>query len=81
LHVIRATKYDLFTGDVENMHSKQGIKENNSILFRWETNAISGPRILAEYTDFKEVYERMVYGKCGVVSPFLLLLPMSSCLT
>jgi hypothetical protein len=68
--VIRATKYDLFTGDVENMHSKQGIKENTTVFYLdWETNAISGPRILAEYTDFKEVYERMVYGKCGVVSP------------
>jgi hypothetical protein len=31
--IIRATKYDLFTGDVENMHSKQGIKENTTVFY------------------------------------------------
>jgi hypothetical protein len=68
--VIRATKYDLFTGDVENMHAKQAIKENTTVFYLdWETNAISGPRILADHTDFKEVYERMAYGKCGVIVP------------
>jgi hypothetical protein len=25
--VIKATKYDLFTGDVENMHSKQVLRK------------------------------------------------------
>jgi hypothetical protein len=81
LAVIRATKYDLFTGDVENMHSKQGIKENTTVFYLdWETNAISG-RILAEYIQTSRRYMSVWYGKCGVVSPFLLLLPMSSCLT
>jgi hypothetical protein len=68
--VIRATKYDLFTGDVEDMQARQSIKENTTVFYLdWETNAISGPRILAEYTDFKELYERMAYGKCGVIVP------------
>jgi hypothetical protein len=68
--VIRATKHDLFIGDVENMHAKQSIKENTTVFYLdWETNIISGPRILQEYTDFQEVYERMAYGKCGVIVP------------
>lgn len=68
--LIRATKYDLFTGNLEDMHAKQAIKENTTVFYLdWETNAITGPKIIGEHTNFNDLYNRMAYGKCGVIVP------------
>ena len=68
--IIRATKYHLFTGNVDNMHSKQAVKENTTVFYLdWKTNAISGPKIIGDYTNFNDLYNRMAYGKCGVIVP------------
>lgn len=68
--LIRATKYDLFTGDLENMRAKQFVKENTTVFYLdWKTNQISGPRIIGDHTNFNDLYERMVFGKCGVIVP------------
>lgn len=68
--LIRATKYDLFTGNLEDMHAKQAVKENTTVFYLdWKTNAITGPKITGDYTNFNDLYNRMAYGKCGVIIP------------
>jgi hypothetical protein len=68
--LIRATKYDLFTGNLEDMHAKQAVKENTTVFnLDWVTNAITGPRIIGDYTNFNDLYNQMAYGKCGVIVP------------
>lgn len=65
-----ATKVDLFSGDVYNMRAKQWIKENTTVFYLdWETNAISGPHIVTEDNTFIDLYNRMAFGKCGVITP------------
>lgn len=66
----RATKYDLFAGDLENMHAKQWIKENTTVFYLdWKTNVITGPKLISDCTNFNDLYNRMAYGKCGVITP------------
>jgi hypothetical protein len=68
--LIRATKYDLFIGDLENMHAKQAVKENATVFYLdWKTNVLSGPRIIGDHTNFNDLYNRMAFGKCGVIVP------------
>lgn len=65
-----ATKQDLFSGDVNNMRAKQWVKENTTVFYLdWETNVLSGPFILTESNDFFELYQRMAFGKVGVITP------------
>jgi hypothetical protein len=65
-----ASKTDLFAGDVNNMRAKQWIKENTTVFYLdWETNMLSGPFIVTESNDFFELYQRMIFGKCGVITP------------
>ena len=68
--LIRATKYDLFTGNLEEMHARQAVKENTTVFYLdWKTNAITGPKIIGDYTNFNDLYNRMAFGKCGVIVP------------
>lgn len=65
-----ASKTDLFGGDVNNMRAKQWVKENTTVFYLdWKTNAISGPHILTEENNFNDLYNRMAFGKCGVITP------------
>ncbi|MBX9886659.1 MAG: hypothetical protein K2Y30_01840 [Flavobacteriaceae bacterium] len=65
-----ASKTDLFAGDVHNMRAKQWIKENTTVFYLdWETNQLSGPHIVTEDNNFNDLYNRMAYGKCGVITP------------
>lgn len=65
-----AAKEDLFSGDLYNMRAKQWIKENTTVFYLdWETNVLSGPFIVTESNDFFELYQRMAFGKCGVITP------------
>ncbi|MDR6844482.1 hypothetical protein [Flavobacterium granuli] len=65
-----ATKHDLFTGNVNEMHAVQGIKENVTVFYLDEkTKAISGPYNLHEGTNFMNVFIRMTWGLCGVITP------------
>lgn len=65
-----ATKQDLFSGDVHNMRAKQWVKENTTVFYLdWKTNVISGPYIITEENNFNDLYNRMAYGKCGVITP------------
>lgn len=66
----RATKEDLFSGDVYNMLSKQGVKDNVTVFYLDQiTKAIYGPRTIFDYSDFTDVYIRMAMGLCGVITP------------
>lgn len=66
----RATKYDLFTGDVDDLESKQNVKDNVTVFnLDYVTNAISGPHIIYSISIFLDVYRRMAYGKCGIIVP------------
>ncbi|MFA9191108.1 hypothetical protein AAGV28_06965 [Flavobacterium sp. FZUC8N2.13] len=65
-----ASKTDLFAGDVHNMRAKQWIKENTTVFYLdWETNVLSGPFIVTEGNNFQDLYKRMAFGKCGVITP------------
>jgi hypothetical protein len=65
-----ASKYDLFTGNVNEMHAKQGVKENTTVFYLNEkTKAISGPFRLHEGTNFLTLFTRMTWGLCGVITP------------
>lgn len=64
-----ATKEDLFTGDLYNLQGKQGVKDNTTVFYLdFKTNEISGPRTVYEYSDFRELYTRMIYNKVGVIT-------------
>ena len=66
----RAAKEDLFTGNVNDMNSRQGIKDNTTVFYLdFLTDQISGPHMIFEYSDFVEVYRKMAYGKCGIIIP------------
>ncbi|OYX86775.1 MAG: hypothetical protein B7Y83_00105 [Flavobacteriales bacterium 32-34-25] len=65
-----ATKQDLFSGDINNMRAKQWVKENVTVFYLdWETNILSGPHIVTENNNFNDLYKRMAFGKCGVITP------------
>lgn len=63
-----ATKSDLFTGDVNNMRSKQEVKEN-VILFYLDqkTKQITGPYYTHCCSDFLHLYTRHAFGLVGTV--------------
>lgn len=66
----RATKEDLFTGDLNNMHAKQGIKDNTTVFYLHpETNQLHGPTLIHDYSDFVDIYKKMAYGKVGIIIP------------
>lgn len=66
----RATKYDLFTGDVDDLNAQQGLKDNTTVFhLHYQTNVISGPHMIFSYEDFLDVYRRMIYGKMGIIIP------------
>lgn len=66
----RATKYDLFTGDVDDLTAQQGLKDNNTVFhLDYVTNQISGPHMIFNYENFFDVYRRMIYGKTGIIIP------------
>jgi hypothetical protein len=65
----RASKSDLFTGDVNNMNAQQEVRDNLTVFYLdYQTNKISGPHLLYSYSWFLEVYRRMAYGKCGIIT-------------
>jgi hypothetical protein len=64
----RATKYDLFTGELNNLKGKQAIKENTTIFFRDpKTGTFTGPTM--NYNNFVELYCKMQFGVIGVIAP------------
>jgi hypothetical protein len=66
----RATKWDLFTGNVNDMQSKQGIKDNVCVFYlHQKTKQLSGPHTIYSYLDFRDVYERMAFGLVGIITP------------
>jgi hypothetical protein len=65
----RATKEDLFTGDVYNMRSQQGVKNNVTVFYLDQnTKQIYGPRTIFEYSDFTDLYIRMQLGLVGIIT-------------
>ncbi len=66
-----ATKVDLFDGDLFELEGKQWVKENTTVFYLdWQTNALSGPIMLWDESNFVDLYHRMAFGKCGVIVPF-----------
>lgn len=64
----RATKYDLFSGDLNNMKGKQTIKENTTIFYRNpKTGLFTGP-FMAQ-APFVELYCKMQFGEIGIIAP------------
>lgn len=65
----RATKYDLFTGNVNDMHSVQGVKDNVTVFYLHEkTKQLYGPKTIFKETDFLDVYTRMALGLIGIIT-------------
>jgi hypothetical protein len=66
----RATKEDLFTGEIYKMHAKQGIKDNTTVFYRdLKTGQFQGPHTLFSNGYFAEIYAQMSYGMIGVIVP------------
>ncbi len=66
----RASKEDLFTGDLYNMKAHQGIKDNTTIFYRLKKNSdIIGPKKIYSYSDFEEIYSRYLHGLIAVIAP------------
>ena len=64
----RATKYDLFTGDLNNLKGKQAVKENTTIFYRDpKTGTFTGPFMIPPH--FVELYCKMQFGEIGVIAP------------
>lgn len=65
----RATKYDLFAGDLNNLKSRQWVKENATIFYRDPaTGTFTGPSLLSS-GHFVELYCQMQFGMIGVIAP------------
>jgi hypothetical protein len=65
----RATKKDLFTGDINNMKSVQAIRENATIFERSKiTNNLEGPYLLQQSQSFSDLYFKMTFGMLGVIT-------------
>lgn len=65
----RATKYDLFTGNVDDMRAKQGVKDNVTVFYLHEkTKQLYGPRTIFQETDFLDVYSMMALGLIGIIT-------------
>ena len=66
----RATKEDLFSGDVYDLKGKQGVKENATVFFRNPaTGKFTGPGTLYSSSYFPEVYSQMIFGMLAVITP------------
>lgn len=66
----RATKEDLFLGDIYDLKGKQRIKENATVFYRdSKTGQFQGPHSLSSSNYFPEVYAQMTYGMIGVIVP------------
>ena len=64
-----ATKVDLFDGDLFELEGKQWVKENTTVFYLdWQTNALSGPIMLWDESNFVDLYHRMAFGKCGSIA-------------
>jgi hypothetical protein len=64
-----ATKYDLFTGDLENMKARQVVKDSVTVFYLdQKTKSISGPWMIYTETDFVNLYHRMAHGLVGVIT-------------
>lgn len=66
----RATKGDLFSGNINDLKGRQWIKENTTVFFRKTTGELSGPNLLSSSDYFPEVYSNMAFGLLGVIVPF-----------
>lgn len=65
-----ATKHDLFTGNVNEMHAVHGIRENVTVFYLHEkTKAISGAFRLHDGTNFLTLFTRMTWNLVGVITP------------
>lgn len=65
----RATKYDLFTGEINDLKGKQWVKENTTVFYRDPgTGNFTGPSLLSS-GHFVELYCQMQFGQIGVISP------------
>lgn len=63
-----ANKSDLFTGNVNDMHSKQAVKENVVVFYLHEkTKQISGPFYTHTYSDFLQLYTRYAFNLVGTI--------------
>jgi hypothetical protein len=64
-----ATKYDLFTGDLENMKARQVVKDSVTVFYLdQKTKSISGPWMIYTETEFVNLYHRMAHGLVGVIT-------------
>ena len=66
----RATKEDLFSGNLNDLKARQWIKENTTIFYRKNSGEIQGPHLLQSSDYFPEVYSNMAFGLLGVIIPF-----------
>lgn len=65
----RATKEDLFSGDIYDLKGKQGIKDNTTVFLRSPvTGKFTGPSTLYSSSFFPEVYSQMVFGMLAVIT-------------
>jgi len=65
----RATKYDLFCGDLNDLKGKQWVKENTTVFYRCpKTGTFTGPTLLSGI-NFVELYSQMQFGQIGVIAP------------
>lgn len=66
----RATKEDLFLGDIYDLKGKQRVKENTTIFYRDpKTGNFTGPGTIYSSSYFPEIYSQMLHGMLGVIVP------------
>lgn len=66
-----ASKEDLFTGEINNLKGKQGVKDCVTLFYYNKITAVlSGPFINYSENDFVETYHNYVSGLIGVIAPF-----------
>lgn len=64
-----ATKNDLFTGDLNNLQGKQGIKENVTVFYLdQKSKQISGPFFTHSELDFLQLFTRQLFKLVGVIT-------------
>ncbi|WP_157509950.1 hypothetical protein [Flavobacterium denitrificans] len=67
----RATKYDLFTGDLENMNAVQKVKDCTHVFILDQyTKEFMCSRYFYEESDFVDIYHQMAFGLIGIITPF-----------
>lgn len=66
----RATKEDLFLGDLYDLKGKQRVKENTTIFYRNpKTGKFTAPGMIYSSSYFPEIYSQMLHGMLGVIVP------------